>query len=162
MMTQKITAIKCPHCGSTHKHLIEKDRYQCDSCDSEYMFDSGDLNIVVNHHHTVEPTASSGFFNMPWLSLLLIGFVIGLIVIYNFLPKTSDNSYQKEKNIKSQPVASISLGENVSIGISAEGISEIKNLVTKPFNSSNKKLDACFVYSGVCHKIFINRITFLG
>ncbi len=161
-MTQKITAIKCPHCGSTHKHPIEKDRYQCNSCDSEYIFDSGDLNIIVNHHHTMESPESSRFFSMPWLTVSLIGFVMVLIVIYNFIPKNSDNSYQKEKNIKPQPVASISLGENISIGISAEGISEVRNLVTKPFNSSNKKLDACFVYSGICHKIFINRITFLG
>lgn len=168
MMTQKITAIKCPHCGSTHKHVIEKDRYQCKSCDSEYMFDSGDVNITVNHRHTIESSSKQSFFNLSRSGFVVIAIVLTtiLVVSYNLLTTNTDHqnyrsASQQVKSTRTQPVASVNFGENISIGISAEGVSQIKNLVTKPFSAQNKQLDTCFVYTGICHKIFMNRMVFL-
>lgn len=168
MMAKKITALKCPHCGSTHKHLIEKDRYQCKSCDSEYMFDSGDVNITVNHRHTIESSSDHSFLNISRSGFVLIAIVLTtiLVVSYNLLSTNTDHQNyrsvsQQAKSTRAQPVASVNLGENISIGISAEGVSQIKNLVTKPFSAQNKQLDTCFVYTGICHKIFMNRMVFL-
>lgn len=50
-MAKRITALKCPQCGSVKKQSIKEDHYICNHCDTEYFLDSDDINVNVNHHH---------------------------------------------------------------------------------------------------------------
>ncbi len=50
-MAKRITALKCPQCGSVKKQSIKDDHYICNHCSTEYFLDNDDINVNVNHRH---------------------------------------------------------------------------------------------------------------
>ena len=50
-MAKQIKVIKCPQCGGNKPVIIDKDHYRCSKCDTEFILDSDDINVNVNHNY---------------------------------------------------------------------------------------------------------------
>ncbi len=57
-MAKNIKAIKCPHCGSVDKKDLGDERFECESCGTEYYLDD-DYTHIVHHHRNYDTPAAT-------------------------------------------------------------------------------------------------------
>ncbi|WP_166335851.1 Rcat domain-containing protein [Sphingobacterium chungjuense] len=92
-MAKRITALKCPQCGSVKKQSVKEDHYICNHCDTEYFLDNDDINVNVNHHH--RGFERRGAQNTTKKNMAIIAVAIALIfyaLISSILSNTTSSS----------------------------------------------------------------------
>lgn len=98
-MAKRVTALKCPQCGSVKKQSIKEDHYICNHCDTEYFLDNDDINVNINHHHKRTSWGSTKELN-PTTIGVGIGAVLTLIFFgfSEFLSNSTVRPQAKEDN----------------------------------------------------------------
>jgi hypothetical protein len=80
-MAKQIKVIKCPQCGNSKPTAIDKDHYRCGKCDTEFILDSDDVNINVNHRYEQEEIKRPALRKGGGLAILIIFITIFILVI---------------------------------------------------------------------------------
>ena len=103
-MARDIKAIQCPKCGSTSKHQVKEEFYQCEYCGTEYFLDSDDQHIY-HHHQQVATSAvrrlSSGSKLPAYIFAGLIIFISAFYLILLQPKNKSGNVYSTYKPARS-------------------------------------------------------------
>ena len=80
-MAKQIKVIKCPQCGNSKPTAIDKDHYRCSKCDTEFILDSDEVNINVNHRYEQEEIKRPALRKGGGLAILIIFITIFTLVI---------------------------------------------------------------------------------
>ncbi|NDV57369.1 hypothetical protein [Bacteroides sp. 519] len=81
-MAKQIKVIQCPQCGSTSPKEIDKDRYQCDRCDTKFFLDNDDINVNVNYRPTTPDTTTTPYpVKRKWVLIPIVAFALLYVLI---------------------------------------------------------------------------------
>ena len=84
-MAKKLKAVKCPQCGSEKHEQIDKKRYRCLNCGTEFFLDDDDININVNHHYDFQSSSTFGSDLGVGMKLGIVALLIPLAVVFIFV-----------------------------------------------------------------------------
>jgi hypothetical protein len=143
-MAKDIKAIQCPKCGSTSKHEIKPDFYQCQNCQTEYFLNSDDVH-VYHHHSRVPPLQSSAPPDNTKLPVyILIGAIAFIAVVYFstmlFQPKRSTyntiSTYKAPRSYRSSFVyTNTATGDPVYLRLGMDYINKGNNKSEKEYHA---------------------------
>ncbi|TJZ61508.1 hypothetical protein FAZ15_09975 [Sphingobacterium olei] len=92
-MAKRVTALKCPQCGSVKKQAIKEDHYICNNCDTEYFLDNDDININVNHKHSGIDRSPAKPIDPKKAAIIAIGIaVVFFAFVINLMFSNDSNS----------------------------------------------------------------------
>jgi hypothetical protein len=143
-LAKDIKAIQCPKCGSTSKHEIKPDFYQCQNCQTEYFLNSDDVH-VYHHHSRVPPLQSSAPPDNTKLPVyILIGAIAFIAVVYFstmlFQPKRSTyntiSTYKAPRSYRSSFVyTNTATGDPVYLRLGMDYIDKGNNKSEKEYHA---------------------------
>ncbi len=91
-MAKQLKTIKCPQCGSVQKTEVKTDHYRCDSCGTEYILDSDDVNVNVRHsfdtpHQTVYQPEKTNTKRVFTILAIVLGamFILPTVILRMFM-----------------------------------------------------------------------------
>ncbi len=103
-MAKRVTALKCPQCGSVKKQSIKEDHYICNHCDTEYFLDNDDININVNHSHRNTGTVGNKELNKKNIAIGIVAAVLAFFLLFsqflfspNSSPTVNDNDIYTDR-----------------------------------------------------------------
>jgi len=98
-MAKRVTALKCPQCGSVKKQSIKEDHYICNHCDTEYFLDNDDININVNHNHRNTENVGNKELNKKNIAIGIIAAVLAFFLLFSqFLFSPSSGPTVNDEN----------------------------------------------------------------
>ena len=103
-MARDIKAIQCPKCGSTHKHQVKEDFFQCEYCGTEYYLDSDDKHIYHHHERFSPPQGNTSPTTSKLPVYILAGAIAFIAAVYLIIlqPKNkTSNTYVAYKQPRS-------------------------------------------------------------
>lgn len=85
-MAKTIKSIICPQCGSNKIKELEKDYFQCNSCDTNFFLDTDDITITHKHVYEggqVSPVGDKGKVTKTMvLSIIAVVFIVLVLSIF--------------------------------------------------------------------------------
>ena len=101
-MAKQIKVIKCPQCGGNKPTMVDKDHYRCSKCDTEFILDSDDINVNVNHNYGQRTPQKSFSSNN------ILAYVIVFIIVIFFVVSTGISFISKQfRNANSRTAVSV-------------------------------------------------------
>ena len=91
-MARDIKAIQSPKCGSTHKHQVKEDFFQCEYCGTEYYLDSDDKHIYHHHETVLPPRAPALPVNSKLPVYILLGAIAFIAAVYLIILQPKNKS----------------------------------------------------------------------
>ncbi|MBE8715270.1 hypothetical protein [Sphingobacterium hungaricum] len=97
-MAKRIKAIKCPQCGSTKQKEIDEHHFKCLNCDTEYILDSDDINIIHRYDYPSSGVAPVNSKKIIYIILALLAIPLFIFIFSSIF--STDNAIVKELSNK--------------------------------------------------------------
>lgn len=99
-MAKRITALKCPQCGSVKKQSIKEDHYICNHCDTEYFLDNDDIHVHINHTHKHAERSKNGNSKKKNVAIAIAAAGLAFLLLFSqFLLSPKSGSSARSEDV---------------------------------------------------------------